>query len=167
VRERLAELGASKPGNVILADSRERIGDFRNVSVKPNAAECRNALRQSRQDAADAELGLAATALAWQVGGTVFCTAGPDGIWVAVAGQEPKLVPGIRVDGPVDTVGAGDSTSAGLACALAGGAGPFEAAAFANLVASITVQQIGVTGTASPEQVRSAASLIASSPKVH
>jgi sugar/nucleoside kinase (ribokinase family) len=29
-----------------------------------------------------------------------------------------------------------------------------QAAAFGNLVASITIQQIGVTGTASPEQVR-------------
>ena len=29
-----------------------------------------------------------------------------------------------------------------------------QAAAFGNLVASITIQQIGVTGTATPEQVR-------------
>jgi hypothetical protein len=29
-----------------------------------------------------------------------------------------------------------------------------EAAAFANLVASITIRQLGTTGTASPEQVR-------------
>ena len=29
-----------------------------------------------------------------------------------------------------------------------------EAAAFGNLVASITIQQIGTTGTASPAQVR-------------
>jgi hypothetical protein len=28
------------------------------------------------------------------------------------------------------------------------------AAAFGNLVASITIQQIGTTGTASPEQIR-------------
>jgi sugar/nucleoside kinase (ribokinase family) len=51
-------------------------------------------------------------------------------------------------------VGAGDSTSAGIACALAGGLSVAEAAAFGNLVASITVQQLGTTGTASPEQVR-------------
>jgi hypothetical protein len=29
-----------------------------------------------------------------------------------------------------------------------------EAAAFGNLIASITIQQIGTTGTASPDQVR-------------
>jgi len=63
-------------------------------------------------------------------------------------------VPAYSVTGPIDPVGAGDSTSAGIACALAAGASLEEAAAFGNLVASITVQQIGTTGTATPEQVR-------------
>jgi bifunctional ADP-heptose synthase (sugar kinase/adenylyltransferase) len=160
VRERLAEIGASQPDKVMLADSRERIGEFRNVSAKPNAAECRRAVGQ---DAAADEPGAAAAALSRQVGGTVFCTSGADGIWVASAGHEPTLSPGIRVEGPIDTVGAGDSTSAGLACALASGSGAGEAAAFANLVASITIQQIGVTGTASPEQVRARHSFALSS----
>lgn len=63
-------------------------------------------------------------------------------------------VPAYPVAGPIDVVGAGDSTSAGIACALAGGATLEEAAAFGNLVASITIQQIGTTGTATLEQVR-------------
>ena len=50
--------------------------------------------------------------------------------------------------------GLGDSTSAGIICALASGASPQVAAAFGNLVASITVQQLGTTGTATPAQVR-------------
>jgi sugar/nucleoside kinase (ribokinase family) len=58
------------------------------------------------------------------------------------------------VAGPIDIVGAGDSTSAGVACAVAAGATLTEAAAFGNLVASITIQQLGTTGTATPEQVR-------------
>jgi hypothetical protein len=33
------------------------------------------------------------------------------------------------------------------------GAHPVEAATIGNIVASITIQQIGVTGTATPEQV--------------
>ena len=56
--------------------------------------------------------------------------------------------------GPIDSVGAGDSSSAAMACALASGAKLLEAAAFGNLIASITIQQIGVTGAATPEQVR-------------
>jgi sugar/nucleoside kinase (ribokinase family) len=62
-------------------------------------------------------------------------------------------VPGYAVAGPIDIVGAGDSTTAGIVCGLCAGATPVEAAALGNLVASITIQQIGTTGTASPEQV--------------
>ena len=72
----------------------------------------------------------------------------------ANAGGAAELVPAYPVAGPIDIVGAGDSTSAGIACAIASGASPAEAAAFGNLVASITIQQIGTTGTATPEQVR-------------
>jgi sugar/nucleoside kinase (ribokinase family) len=72
------------------------------------------------------------------------------------AQAEPVEVPAYPVRGPIDTVGAGDSSSAAMACALASGANLVEAAAFGNLVASITIQQIGTTGTATPEQVRKA-----------
>jgi sugar/nucleoside kinase (ribokinase family) len=36
---------------------------------------------------------------------------------------------------------------------LLAGASPVEAAAIGNLVASVTVQQLGTTGTATPQQV--------------
>ena len=41
-----------------------------------------------------------------------------------------------------------------MACAVAAGASHGDAAMFANIVASITIQQIGTTGTASREQIR-------------
>ena len=47
-----------------------------------------------------------------------------------------------------------DSVMAGIVSALCSGAEPFEAARLGNLIASITIQQIGTTGTASPAQVR-------------
>jgi bifunctional ADP-heptose synthase (sugar kinase/adenylyltransferase) len=150
VRERLAELGEEWPGRLILADSRERIGLFRNVSLKPNRRECLAAT-------GEAEPSAAAAALARRAGRPVFCTCGEEGILLADPAREggsPVRVTGYPVDGPTDPVGAGDSTSAGIACAVAAGATPEQAAAFGCLVASITVQQIGVTGTATPEQVR-------------
>ena len=64
-----------------------------------------------------------------------------------------RLVPGFRVEGPVDVVGAGDAATSGFVMSLLAGATPVEAAAVGNLVASITVQQLGTTGTASPSQV--------------
>lgn len=149
VRQRLAELGNSQPDKWMLADSRQRIGLFRAVTLKPNRSECLNATGGSEVEAAAAEL-------ARRCGRPVFCTCGEQGMLVADPRQAQSLrrVPTYPVAGPIDTVGAGDSTSAALACALAAGADLLAAAAFANLVASITIQQIGTTGTATPAQLR-------------
>lgn len=152
VRDLLAELGAAYPQKLILADSRERIGLFRSVWAKPNFAECRRAVNATDDDPE------CVMRLAELVGRPVFCTRGAEGILIADPRPDKKMdrlmVPAYHVSGPIDVVGAGDSTSAGIACAIAAGASPEEAAAFGNLVASITVQQIGTTGTATPEQVR-------------
>jgi sugar/nucleoside kinase (ribokinase family) len=85
----------------------------------------------------------------------VFCTCGEHGIVIRTpSGENQVTVPAYPVSGPIDIVGAGDSCSAGITCAMVSGATHEQAAAFGNLVASITIQQIGTTGTASPEQVR-------------
>jgi sugar/nucleoside kinase (ribokinase family) len=151
VRDVLAELGTTCPEKLILADSRERVGEFRSVWLKPNEAECRRAA------GGPATTEEAAAALARRTGRPVFCTCGERGMLLADprAGEiRTAVIPACPVSGPIDVVGAGDSTSAGIACAVAAGATPEEAAAFGNLVASITIQQLGTTGTATPAQVR-------------
>jgi rfaE bifunctional protein kinase chain/domain len=148
VRERLAELGKAQPGPFMLADSRERIGLFRGVCLKPNQREC---LRATGREGAPEE---AARRLARRAQRSVFCTCGERGILLAQPGGGVCEVPAYPVRGPIDIVGAGDSTGAGIACAAAAGAALEAAAAFGNLVASVTVQQLGTTGTASPAQVR-------------
>jgi rfaE bifunctional protein kinase chain/domain len=148
VRERLAELAQRFPTTIRLADSRERIGLFRNVITKPNRAECLRAVGWDAVDAADAvAVADAARQLADRAGRPVYCTVGEHGI-LYVDRNRVESVAGYRVTGPIDIVGAGDSTTAGIVCALCAGADPQEAAAFGNLVASITIQQIGTTGTA-------------------
>jgi rfaE bifunctional protein kinase chain/domain len=147
VRRALADLGRREPAKLILADSRARVGLFAGATLKPNQAEC---LRAAGGDDAAA----AVAALARRCGRPVFCTQGERGMLVARPESAAVLVPAYPVHGPIDIVGAGDSTSAGIACAVAAGATLEEAAAFGNLVASITIQQIGTTGTATPEQVR-------------
>jgi bifunctional ADP-heptose synthase (sugar kinase/adenylyltransferase) len=154
VRDHLAELGAAAPDRLILADSREFIGDFRSVWLKPNQGECVRAIHGPSSGADPAACVLA---VAQRTGRPVFCTCGERGILVAdPRGPSPtaRLVSGFPVTGPIDIVGAGDSTSAGIVCALTAGADLYQAAAFGNLVASITIQQLGTTGTASPDQVR-------------
>jgi sugar/nucleoside kinase (ribokinase family) len=141
------------------------------VSVKPNFSECLEAVREDQKIAAAlARWGPsehlhfsaippedAVAVLAKRLDRPIFCTYGDAGVYLASreAGALRVLrIPAYLVPGPIDIVGAGDSTSAGIACAVAAGATLEEAAAFGNLVASITIQQIGTTGTASPEQVR-------------
>lgn len=145
-REELAQLAAADPKKFVLADSRERIGLFRNVCLKPNERECRQALGI----ADDVPLDL--LPLSRLANRPVFCSRGADGI--LLVDRTVESIPAYPVQGPTDIVGAGDSTSAGIVCARAAGASLAEAAAFGCLVASITIQQIGVTGTASPDQVR-------------
>jgi bifunctional ADP-heptose synthase (sugar kinase/adenylyltransferase) len=147
-RERVSALVRSGPKRFpILADSRERIGLFHDVCLKPNQREC---LRASGADIFGAVLHLCCQAAA-----AVFCTRAESGILLALPGQDAlEEVPAYPVQGPIDPVGAGDSTSAGIICALAAGLSHAPSAAFGNLVASITVQQIGTTGSATPQQVR-------------
>jgi bifunctional ADP-heptose synthase (sugar kinase/adenylyltransferase) len=154
VRERLAVLAEGDPHRFVLADSRERIGTFRRVCIKPNTTELFKAL-PGFPPGNEAE---SVERLAELVRGTAFCTRGDRDtlvVWpTAEGGWQSSAAPTYPVSGPVDSVGAGDSVSAGITCAILAGATPPQAAAFGNLIASITVQQLGTTGTASPAQVR-------------
>jgi len=154
VRDSLAILAATNPAKFVLADSREQIGLFRNVCVKPNERECRAALQVDTSGALEGDSPAdCAKRLSQLVKSTVFSTRGEHGIVVA-SNDHLRAVPSFPVDGPIDICGAGDSTSAGITAAMVSGTTPEQAAAFGNLVASITIQQVGVTGTASPAQVR-------------
>jgi len=155
VRAGLARLAEASAGTLFWADSRRRIGLFRGVTVKVNEGEAgREGLRAQGlglrdQVAADDELVRRAIArLRGRTGKPVFVTAGGRGIWVS--DPEPLLVPAVRVEGPIDPTGAGDSATAGAVLALCAGATLEEAALVANLVASITIEQLATTGTASP-----------------
>ena len=141
VRDRIAELADGTPDKFVLADSRENIFHFRNVCVKPNQREA-------------AAYPGGAAAFARENGRHVFQTLGEQGIDLFASIGGHVHIPAYPVTGSIDIVGAGDSTSAGIACAVMAGATYEQAAAFGNLVASITIQQLGVTGTASPQQVR-------------
>lgn len=157
IRERLTALAATEPNKFVLADSRERIGLFRGVCLKPNRQEALRSAGFLAESGADV-LESAVAQLARRTGRWVFCTDGARGILIA-SPQDGEAsvrsrIPGYPVVGPIDIVGAGDSTNAAIVCAMAGGAGVEGAAAFGNLVASITIQQLGTTGTATPEQVR-------------
>ncbi len=156
VREAICGLGRNLPKKVILADSRERIGDFRHVIRKGNRDEMREVDEErlsGEMRGASKKSGSGKTRGAGdEAARPVYVTLGADGL-LLIDGEDRRHVPGIRVPGPVDTVGAGDSVTAGIVASLAAGATPLEAGLVGNLAASVTVRQLGVTGTASPTQL--------------
>ncbi len=153
VRQALTELAAARPALPIIADSRRHIAEFRGVMIKPNLLEASHALRADGLDPAALARDEVACRFAARAGRPCFITLGGEGVLVAEA-TAATHVAGIPVSGPVDIVGAGDSFSAASAATLAAGGTLLEAAQVGCLVASITVQQIGTTGTASPAGVR-------------
>jgi bifunctional ADP-heptose synthase (sugar kinase/adenylyltransferase) len=152
VRQGLAEAVRRFPGVVFWADSRRRIHEFRGLIIKPNQYEAVGHENPVPGDEVFLEQVITALpALRSAAGAPVCVTRGPAGM--VVADDEITVVPGVRVEGPVDPTGAGDSATAGAVLGLAAGATLPEAALLGNLVASITVQQLATTGTARPEQL--------------
>jgi len=136
---------------MVPANSRSRIDLCQAVAIEPNQSEASEAHRGTDVEGGRVEAHLCAWATRLQR--PIFCTRGERGILLALPQSQVVSVPAYTVTGSIDVVGAGDSVSAGIACAVAAGAPVPAAAAFGNLVASITIQQIGTTGTATPEQV--------------
>jgi len=153
MRKALASLAEAHPKVVWFGDSRVRIGKYRNLIVKPNREECCQAVHPgSPSHAAPDAIGCAA-ALSERVGRPVYLTLGAEGMAV-VTPESAQRIPTVTLEGRVDIVGAGDSVTAGIASALSAGASLEEAGIVGTIAALITVQQIGTTGAASPDQVR-------------
>lgn len=154
VRAELEHLGSTNPGLILFADSRAHSMEFCGVIVKCNHLEACSADHPGDpvEEPGDAAVRQSAVALALRTGKPAFVTCGDRGIYTT-DGQSTTLVPAIRVDGPVDICGAGDAATSGIVSALCCGASAEEAALVGNLTASITIRQLGTTGTASREQI--------------
>ena len=153
VRAEIGALAQDHPDLFFAADSRKRIGKFQHIIIKPNAAEAVAAVRSNCPDEISVDLARGCgAALHERNGKPVFLTLGAQGV-LLFTDTGCEQVPGIPVEGEIDIVGAGDSFMAGAMLALCSGASPREAALLGNLVASITIQQVGTTGTATPAQV--------------
>jgi len=152
VREALADRARRHPKVVFWADSRRRIREFRHVIIKPNQFETVGKEDPLPGDEVTPEQFLAALMrLRLETSAPVCATRGSGGMVVS----DPQLtaVPAVRLSGPIDPTGAGDSATAGAVLALAAGAALPEAALVGNLVASLIVEQLATTGTVRPEQL--------------
>lgn len=136
IRGEIAAVAEKYPDLIIYADSRAYISLFENIMVKCNNHEIKD----------NGEV------LYRKNGKPVFVTMGEDGTMVFDKDGSHK-VPAVKVEGPVDICGAGDACTSGIVLGMALGASPAVAAMLGNIIASITIKQIGVTGTATQEQV--------------
>ncbi|MCA9144637.1 MAG: carbohydrate kinase [Planctomycetales bacterium] len=150
-RRTLDQLAVAQPAKLVFVDSRTHLGCFQSGVLKGNRAELVGALKSSATKEVSVED--AAQQLARRTGREVYATLGEDGILVSRPDGTSSRSPAHPVSGPIDIVGAGDSATSGIVASLLSGATDLEAADIANLVASITVQQLGTTGTATPTQV--------------
>ncbi len=152
VREALIELARRHPDRVFVADSRTRIGLFRQMVLKPNWHEAATATGRDPTRADRALQWAVACELAKMAERPVYLTLSGKGVLVA-AGEDQDQIPAAPVTPPLDPVGAGDTFIATMTTALVAGATPTEAGALANLAAAVVVEKLSETGTASPDEI--------------
>ncbi|MEQ1851884.1 MAG: PfkB family carbohydrate kinase [Chthoniobacteraceae bacterium] len=138
----------------LIADSRRGLRDYPPCIFKMNAAELA-ALSGSPASSALEEIQCRALQLASANQRPVFVTLAERGLVGAAPDGRCEHVPAVPVRGPIDVVGAGDSVTANLACALAAGATEREAMELAALASSVVVHQLGTSGAASVLQMES------------
>lgn len=145
LRDAVERLAKENPHILFWADSRLRAEHFRGAVVKLNSDEANAASMRAlgEVDFPGLRYHMQAPLLVVTRGDIGALVIYRHGMGWAMAAS---------VENPVDICGAGDSFSAGAAMALVATNEPFEAAAFGNLVASITIMKKG-TGTASPAEV--------------
>lgn len=152
IREEILKLAQN--GLKVIVDSRDRIGLYSGVYLKPNEIEGYRAIYgKSPEVSMDIEVySDCAKMLAKQKKAHVFMTLGECGC-LSASKSEVLHMTAAKTPEKIDFVGAGDTMLAALGLALAVGAGNEEAMTFANLCASITIGKIGITGTVTPEEL--------------
>lgn len=169
----LADVARAVPDVFFLCDSRFFAESYRETLVKCNANELLDVFATARGAdrkrettlSGDAESNVAALCeagawLAKRNGRPVLATRGALGSLLFDVAPSAKsatvsvvAVPPRPVEPPFDVCGAGDATNAGFVFARSLGFSLVESAFLAGVVSSITIKQIGVTGTATVEQL--------------
>jgi rfaE bifunctional protein kinase chain/domain len=148
LRHELIALGSRYPTQPCLADSRTRIQKFSNAIVKVNEHEALQVWGNAQNSFEQI-----CRTIQGKTGRPVVVTRGAEGV-TGFDGQSFRQFPAIHYAGPLDTVGAGDSFSAGFLSALAATGDFWEAIQLGIFASAVTVRKLGTTGTASPEEIR-------------
>jgi len=149
VRKRICALGEA--GLAVIVDSRDRIGLYSGVVVKPNEIE---ASRVFKGKIKATDFDKLVKALEARTGRPAIVTAGEKGCFVAENGQVVH-VPACKVEGEIDFCGAGDTFLSALACATAAGFGLVDAATIGCSASAVTIKKLKTTGTANRRELAS------------
>lgn len=152
VRDAIGEIARAYPTLPILADSRRSLRDWPPVTMKMNGNELGRLMDRDLRDLS--EVPRAAASLASETGRPVFITLAENGMVGATPDSATHRAPALPIRGEIDIVGAGDAVSANLCAALAAGAEVPEALELANAAASIVIHQLGTTGVATVDDLR-------------
>lgn len=156
VREEIISL--AKNGLTVICDSRYNIGKYTSCILKPNEVECWRAVygNDGFINAGENEFLKAADSLAIRNNARVFCTLGDKGSYVT-DGNNGERIGAKALSGELDICGAGDTSLSAFSLAVTAGAPLNKAAALAGLASAVTVKKIGMTGTASAEEIENIA----------
>ena len=140
---------------LFLVDSRHKCKKFKNMIIKTNSREasliyCNK--KYSGPAVPKKALLNNAIKIYKQSGKPVFITRGRKGIFI-YDGKDPIKIPGIKISGKIDTVGAGDTITSILAATLALKATLKDVGEMANYAATVTVKKLKQTGTASQKEI--------------
>lgn len=154
VRQSLIDLAGENPGKIFVVDSRERIGLFKNMVLKPNKIEAVKALHPTREPSKVEmdELISIGREMFRRARRPVYITLGEKGA-LLIDGEEYHHLPAAPTKPPIDPVGAGDTFISAIGASLAAGASPLEAGIIANIAASVILKKLNITGTASPKEI--------------
>ena len=156
--EKANQLFAKFTDKIVVLDSRHFNNRFSNVYRKTNekeiAALCGTQV-DPRETIPTSDVKKYGTMVFRRESKPLFVTCGARGMLVFDSTGVHEI-PGIQLTAKLDTVGAGDTVISALTACLAAGISPTEAGEFANLAASVTVQKLFTTGTASGEEISKA-----------
>lgn len=154
IRLALINLARENVEKIFAVDSRERIGLFENMVLKPNKIEAVKAIYPFRDPS---EVGINDLV---EIGGEMFRRAKRP-VYITLSemgallidGDKHYHIPAAPTEPPIDPVGAGDTFISAIGVSLAAGASPLESGIIANIAASIILKKLNITGTASPREI--------------
>ena len=148
-RKLFADYVKRNPKNIrFVYDGRDYLDAYPGVILKINAAAA-SKLAFGTTDHKPQESG---DAILQKNGVPLVITDGAKGAYVFEE-EGTTFIPAIPYEGPIDTVGAGDSFTAGFAFGLALGGTLVEAAELGTCCSAVTIRKLNQTGTPTPREI--------------